>query len=369
MLYIGVAWIFANSLVVEWLFKGLENFKYITVRAIIVRIIYVISVFLFVRESDDYVIYFLLTTLVIVINAFINQSYSRKFVSFSLKQINLRPFLDSFIILGVYKILTSMYTSFNVMFLGSTCGDIEVGLYSTSVKMYGIIMSFFSAFTGVMLPRMSAVVAEERDAEFKRLTSKSVDFLLCFSLPIIIIAEVYAPEIIYIFAGEEFADSVIPMRIVMPLMLVIGYEQIIILQMLFPLKNDKVILANSCVGAVIALLLDFILVPSLGSIGSAIVWCSSEFAVLFSAQYFVTKYMGYKMPLKKIMYSVLLVLPSIFVCLVLNRIVNHWLISMFVGTTFVLVYFFIIEYCFLKNELVVNIFENVKSRLTIKEKR
>lgn len=362
MLYIGVAWVFANSLVIEWLFKGLENFKYITIRAIIIRCIYVAAVFIFVRNPEDYVIYFILTTLITVVNALINQSYSRQFVRFSITNVDLKPFLSPFIILGIYKILTSMYTSFNVMFLGAVCGDSEVGLYSTSVKMYGIIMSFFTAFTGVMLPRMSAVVAEGKEKEFKRLTSKSIDFLLCFSLPIIVISEVYAPNIIRIIAGEGFAGSVLSMRIVMPLMLVIGYEQIIIIQMLFPLKKDKVILINSCVGAVVALLLDFILVPQFGNVGSAIVWCCSEITVLVSAQFFVSKYVGYQFPAKKIFVSVLVLAPSIAAVIFINNILDNWLVSMFVGSFFVLSYYVIVEYFLLKNIIVVEVVDRIKSR-------
>ena len=60
--------------------------------------------------------------------------------------------------LGVYLLLTSMYTSYNVTFLGFVSGDMQVGYYSTSVKLFNIILALFSAFTGVMLPRMSLLI-------------------------------------------------------------------------------------------------------------------------------------------------------------------------------------------------------------------
>ena len=180
MLYIGAARILAGSLLVEWLFKGLEEFRFITIRAILVRIVFVVCVFVFVRDSNDYETYFLLTVLITVFNAIINVFYSRRFVQFSFHRVCLKQYLKPFIVLGIYQVLTAMYLSFNVIYLGAKCGDLEVGYYSAATKLYTIIMSFFTAFTGVMLPRMSSLVADGKDDEFKDMTKKSIDFLLSF---------------------------------------------------------------------------------------------------------------------------------------------------------------------------------------------
>ena len=82
LVYIGILKILSTTFLLDWLFKGLENFKYITIRALIIKCLYVISVFVFVRKSEDYYIYFLLTSLLITFNSVCNCSYARKFVSF-----------------------------------------------------------------------------------------------------------------------------------------------------------------------------------------------------------------------------------------------------------------------------------------------
>ena len=115
MLYIGTAKILCTTLTVEWFFKGLEDFRYITVRAIIIRIIYVLSVFVFVRGQEDYVTYFVLSTLAVVVNAVVNLIYARRFVSLTIRDLNIRRFLRPFFVLGIYLILTQMYGSFNVL--------------------------------------------------------------------------------------------------------------------------------------------------------------------------------------------------------------------------------------------------------------
>ena len=362
LLYIGIARLFCGSLLIEWLFKGVEDFKFITIRSLAIRFIFVFLVFIFVRDEDDYVVYFLLTSLTVAVNAIVNILYARKFVDYSFRGINIRPYIKPFIVLGIYQILTAMYTSFNVMWLGSKCGDIEVGYYSTATKLYILIMSVFTAFTGVMLPRMSSYVAEGKREDFKQMIVKSIDFLLLFSIPLIVFTEAFAPQIIRIIAGSGYEGAILPMRLVMPLMLIIGYEQIIIMQMLMPLSKDKAILVNSIVGATVGISLNVIIVPIWASIGSAIVWIGSEIAVLISAQCFVTKYTGYIFPFKKIISSVICYMPLFLFCFFLSKTSTNWIVAMIVGIVVVALCSFFIELYILKNELLRGNFHMIKSR-------
>lgn len=291
LLWIGTGQLFFNFLTIEWFYKGIENFKYITIRSIAVRFIQVILTFVVVRSPDDYINYFLLQFITVVINALINIIYSRNFVSFSLRDVDVRPYLKSFFVLGTYSILTSMYTTFNTMYLGIISTDTEVAYYTVATKLYTIILALFTAFTGVMLPHNSALMAEGRIDEFKTLLVKSFKFLLVFSIPVITLTEILAPLIIRIIAGPGYEGAILPMRLVMPLVFIIGAEQILIIQTLIPLKKDKAILLNSVIGATLGVLLNIILVPELLSIGSALVWIICEVVILMLSGVFVIKYM------------------------------------------------------------------------------
>lgn len=362
LLYIGVSRILCTAFVAEWFFKGIEDFRYITICSIIIRSLYVISVLIFVRDANDYILYFLLTTLTYVFNVIVNLVYLKKFVNITFDNLNFRPYVKPIVILGIYSILTQMYGSFNVIFLGDRCGDIEVGYYSTTVKLFGIIMSVFSAFTGVMLPRMSSLLSEGKKEEFKNVTSKSIDFLLIFCFPIIIIAEVFAPQIVTIIAGHGYEGAILPLQIVMPLMLIIGYEQIIIIQMLMPLEKDNAILTNSILGASIAIILNFLIVPRFAAVGTAIVWIACEIAVGLSAQFFVTKYTGYKFPFKKIFRYILAYLPALAGCVFILEQIQYGYMSFVVGILFIGCYFFGIEYYVLKNQIWIELVGSVIKR-------
>lgn len=292
LLWIGIGQLFFNFLTIEWFYKGIEDFKYITVRSVAVRLIQVVLTFVVVRQPDDYVNYFLLQFITVVLNALINIVYSRNFVSFSFKDINVRPYLKSFFILGLYSIMTSMYTTFNTMYLGIVSDDTHVAYYSVATKLYSIVLALFTAFTGVMLPRNSALIAEGRMVEFRAMFAKSVKFLLVFSLPAIAVTEIFAPLIIRIMAGSGYDGAILPFRLVMPLVLIIGMEQILVIQTLMPLKKDRTILVNSVIGSILGLLLNVILVPKLQSVGSALVWICCELAILLLSAVAVKRYAG-----------------------------------------------------------------------------
>lgn len=319
LMYIGILKLIFNYLLIEWFYKGIEDFKYIAVRTIIVKFLYVVSVFVFVRDREDYTVYFFLLTMMVVLNAIINILHSRKYVRIRISGISLKPYIKSFLILGLYFMLTSMYTSFNVVYLGFIAGETEVGYYTTATKLYSILLALFTAFTSVLMPRMSSLLSENKLEEFKTLFNKSVYILTGMTIPLILFSEFFAPEIIRLISGSGYDGAIIPMRIIMPLMLIIGYEQILVIQTLMPLKKDKVVFINSGIGAVISIFANILLVPSLQSIGSAIVWFISELTILLLSQHYVSKYIGMNFKIDLIIKNLLYNIPFLILLFVFHQ--------------------------------------------------
>lgn len=363
LFYIGAAKILFNALMVEWLYTGLENFRYITLRSLIFKMIYVLSIFVFIKCPEDYVKYFVINSSLVIVNSLANILYSKKYVYFSFKNLYIKKYLAPYFLLGVYMLLTSMYTSFNVAYLGFVSGTIQVGYYTTAVTLYKLILAFFTAFSNVMMPRMSSLLADEKIDDFLRLINKSVDVLLTFVLPLVILGFVFSDSIIRIIAGPGYEGAIIPMRIIMPLLLIIGYEQILVIQILMPLKKDKSILVNSFMGALVGLSLNILIVPLLNSIGSAIVWVSSELTVLIFSQYYVSKYIPYSFPFRKLAKRLLWAIPAIVMCMLLNIHITSCVLSLIGGVVVVCGYFGILEFYYYKNTFLMECFDNIKTMM------
>ena len=327
LFYIGTAKILFTVFLVEWFFTGVENFRYITLRSILIKVLYIISVFLFVRDTSDYRLYFILTVGVVVLNALINQLYIRKFVRVRWNNIQLFKYLKQNVTLGIYTLMTSMYLTFNVMYLGLVSNNTEVGYYTTAFKLYSVILGFFTAFTNVMLPRMSSLLANGEKDRFQELVNRSFSVMATCCIPLILCCMIMAPQIVYILSGPGYEGAILPMRIIMPAAFAVGVAQVLAIQVLMPMKKDKVLLIASIIGAVVSLLINLLVVPSVKSVGSAVVLLCSEMGVTGMYVWYVLSQELILIPIKAIGKNVLFSLPSVVICLGCGRWIDNELLG------------------------------------------
>lgn len=342
-----------NCLMVEWLYKGLEDFKLITLRSVVVKSIYVVAVFILVRERGDIWLYYLLSTLMVIANALVNIVFARRKVSLVFSGLDLKATFRSLIALGVYLIMTSMYTTFNTTFLGFVSGETEVGYYSNATKIYYMVMAVFTAFTSVMIPRMSELVSSGETERFKSFFQAAVDILFGFSFPIIIWMVFAASDIVRVIAGPEFGGSVLPMQVIAPLVFIIGYEQILALQTLLPLGKDKILLRNSVIGAILGVVLNCVLVPFFASLGASIVWIVTEVLVLVLSQIAVYQELRISFPIREIIKNIGVYLPLVALLAILSFVTISSPLRLVCATAIVGAYIFVYQVIIRKNELLV----------------
>jgi O-antigen/teichoic acid export membrane protein len=356
---IGVVRLIFNFLCIEWLFKGLEDFRYITLRSVIIRTLYVIAVFVFVRKPGDYGIYYLLFTLTFLGNALVNLFYSRRYVSFSWKHLSLRALAGPYFLIGLYTIMTSMYTTFNVVFLGFVSTEEQVGFYGSATKIFGMVIALFTAFTTVMLPRMSSVLAEGREDEFRRIVQKVLRVLFCLGIPLILLMEAEATDIIRIISGEGFEGAIVPMQIIAPLILVIGMEQILVLQTMMPKKCDREVLVNSIIGATVGVFLNILLVRRLEAVGSSIVWLLSELVVLAGAIVVVSRRVGIRFPIRSLLLEIGKYLFLIVLLWITSLIPGPFYVRFIIASGVTGLYFLLLNFVLIPNPDIIELWMSV----------
>ena len=355
LLYIGVGKLFFNYMLINWFFQGLENFKYIAARTIFVKILFVISVFLFVKTETDVKLYYFLVALTWAGNGIINFIYAKKYVSFNFTLKINKAIIGSFFILGVYWFMNSMYTTLNVAFLGFATNDIEVGYYTTANKLLTVIMTMFTALTSVMVPRVSVALKSNDNSEAKALIRKAINALMLFAIPLIFFVFPFSQELIYLMSGKGYEGATTPLQIMTPLFFLVGYDQIIVLQTLLPMGKDKDILRNSILAASVGIISNIFLTLNFGKNGSAIVLILAELSVLLSSQFCVTKYLGLKIPFKLIIKHIIGFSPIIIICYVIKYFINSYVISLIVSASIICCYIFLAVRFILKNSILTNL--------------
>lgn len=351
LFYIGAFKLFFNLFLIEWLYRGLENFRYITICSLLLRFVYVIALFVLVNDEGDSLIYYLITVLLVVFTAFINILYSNKYVKFRFAYIsNVKFYIKPYICLGFYLILTSLYTTFNVIYLGFVSTQEEVGYYITALKLYTIILGMFTAFTNVMMPHMSALLVSNSVEKVASLIRGSLFLVISICIPVICYVFFMASDIIFIIAGEGYEEAVILTQIIIFVIAFVGFAQVVAIQVLIPLRKDGIVLWASFIGALVGIISNIIFVRDLASLGTAITLCISEFVVTSVLLLYAIRKKFVNFPwaflLKSILYSVPIYLS--INCFMLSCHINSmW--RLIISILLYLLAFIVIQIYFLKN--------------------
>ena len=360
--WVGTSKIILNVFLVEWLFRGLQNFKYITLQTLFSRTLYVIAIFIFVRQRDDYDVFFIITMAQVLINALINWNYSRKYVSFNFSLKGVRKYVSPLFSWGLNILLLSFYTTFNVMYLGFSCDSKAVGYYTTAIKLYAIILSVLQAYNGVYIPYLNTLSAKGDMSEFIKVINKSFNIVSTFTIPMVAFCYIMAPEIIMLIAGEEFGSSVLPFRILLFQIIIIGISQITNSQILLSLKKDKEILISTMIGSITMLALVVLFVPKYAQVAAAAAVLIShvvEFVFLF---YYAKKSLNFNFPFTAFLKTGFYTIPIILICLLGDILFYNWVEKLLFTTIISSLYYVLIQYYLVKNELLINMIHKIIKR-------
>ncbi len=365
MLYVGIIKLILNLFVIEWFFTGMEEFQYITNRSIFIKIVYAACVFLFIKEASDYKLYYILSVAMVGLNATVNIAYCTKFVRFTLKAINFRPYLKAFLIMGLYLLLTNVYTYLNPVWLGFVTNTDEVGYFTTATKLHTLIMAVLWSLSNILFPRVSNLLAEGKETEFWNKINTSFEAIFLFAFPTIVYLLVAGPELLHLIVGDGFEGAYLPLRIITPLVLIIGIEQILVIQILMALHNDSLVLLNSFIGALVAFLLNVLITGYLGSLGSAIVWLVSENVVMVLSILAIYRKYNYSMPYKRVCSYCIAYIPLLITSILIYTYLGNSFLMLVIVAAWVAFYTVLNEMFILKNKVFLLLLNTLYSRLKV----
>ncbi len=131
LIYIGCLYILFNSFMIEWYYQGVEKFKFIAQRTIFIKVITAILILCLVRTSTDYVTYYSVTVLSIMLNGAVNFWYFLKnFYKRSNNKINMARHFKPLLVLFSMSFSVSVYTLFDSIILGMLKSPSEVSMYT-----------------------------------------------------------------------------------------------------------------------------------------------------------------------------------------------------------------------------------------------
>lgn len=282
LLYVVVsATIILTSIGMEWIYKALEQYTYITIRSIVFKFVALVAMFLLVHEQSDYVIYGGITILAASASNIFNFINVHKYIDLKpVGNYDFKRHLKPVSIFFAMACATTIYTHLDTVMLGFMKTDADVGYYNAAVRIKSILVSIVTSLGAVLLPRASYYVQNGQMEEFQRITKKALNFVFLIATPMMLYFIFFAKEGIYFLSGKAYTGSILPMQIIMPTLLFIGLTNILGIQMLVPLGREKTVLYSEIAGAVTDVILNLILIPRYASAGAAIGTLVAEAVVL-----------------------------------------------------------------------------------------
>lgn len=273
--------IFLNTIGMEWLFKGLEEYTYITVRSIIFKIIGLILVFLLIHSKSDYIIYGAIIIISGYLAFILNFVYSFKWINFKpLKNYNLKQHLKPIFVFFAMSCAITIYTNLDTVMLGFMKTNVDVGYYSVAIKIKNVLIGLITSLGTVLLPRCSYYIKQNLFDEFKIVSSKAMSFIFVLSIPLMMYFIFFAKYSILFLFGSAFYGSIVPMQVIMPTLLFIGITSLIGFQIMVPLGKENLMLYSVIVGAIVDIIMNFILIPKYSASGAALGTVIAELVVL-----------------------------------------------------------------------------------------
>ena len=178
-----IPYVFSCFFEISWFFYGMEEFKLMVKRNTFIKIITMIMIFIFVKDSSDVWIYVLINSLSILFGQIIlwtkiPKMINRSAICFSDILVHLKPNL----ILFVSVLAVSVYTLMDKIMIELLSDTIQVGYYENSEKVFNIAISLIGAIGAVMLPRISNLIENDSSKIVKDYMDKSLKYIMIFSI-------------------------------------------------------------------------------------------------------------------------------------------------------------------------------------------
>jgi O-antigen/teichoic acid export membrane protein len=318
-LFVNIGFIvFLAPFMLNWLFQGLEDFKYIASRNISFRVVGLILMFLIIKDTSDYTVYGLIMAFIILGHFLINIIYANKRPKFSFKNIDIKKHIKPSLLTLPATLVAIVLIQVGSIMLGFLGTNRDVAFFSIPAQIVMILTAIMTALSFVMVPRLTVLLKQGGD-QHKKTASEvmSLSWLLVFPMCIGLI--MISDELIFVFAGDAFSPAAASLKIGALRVVAIAISGFAGAQVLVANGEEKKLFTSLIAGITFMIAIDFMLIPALGHVGAMIGAVCAEFLMGGLQLYLGRKYFSLDMFLNFSMLKyILAALTFIPICLLIK---------------------------------------------------
>lgn len=283
--------ILASMVDISWFFQGIEDFKKIVVRNFIIKIVGVALIFLFVKTSDDLLLYVTCHSAILFFANLSMWGYIPKLVDrVRIRKLEIKKHIRPTIVLFLPQIATSVYTVLDKTMIGLlTSVEEEVAYYEQGQKIVKMIMTLITSLGTVMMPRVANLFKQNKMDKVKNYLEKSFRFVFFLSFPMMFGVMAVSCNIVPWFFGPGYDKVITNMIVIAPILVIIALSNIMGTQYLLPTGRQKEYTFSVVIGCIVNFSMNLLLIPLFFSIGAAVATVIAETCVTGVQVYFTRK--------------------------------------------------------------------------------
>jgi len=306
---------------INWFFFGMEMFDKTVIRNTIVKVTTTLLIIFLVKTKEDVEKYAIIMSVGYLCSQLALWPYLPKYVCFKkVKWNNIKQHILPNLTMFLPVIAISVYKIMDKIMLGMMTTKAVVGYYENAEKIVNVPIAVIAAFGTVMLPRITALISENKDNEVAQFRDLAVMIITALSSGACFGIIGISDSLSLWMWGKDFEISGVVMKYLSITLLFLGIGNVIRTQFLIPYKHDKIYIFSAFLGAVVNIVLNTLLIPHYGAIGAAIGTICAEVMVCLYQLIMVKN----NLPLRKyakdmllfcvagaVMLFVILIIPSV----------------------------------------------------------
>ena len=245
--YLTFGVVIGQTMFPVWFFQGMEDMKYITYINLLIRTIYTVAIFIFIKTQADYYIVPIIRALGAIFASFIAiYIINREFkIAFKLQPSKiLHHYCKEAYHIFISNIAISLYTVSTTFILGLFTNNTIVGYFAAADRIIQALKGLTGPISQAIYPFISKKVSNSKEEGMRviRLAAKYIGSLTgVISLSILI----FAGPLVHILLGSQYENSVSVLRIMSVLPFLIGLSNVFGIQTMVTFGRKKILQQNS----------------------------------------------------------------------------------------------------------------------------
>lgn len=325
-LIVGIS-IVLNIFNISWLYEGLEDFRFTSLRNLAFKAIALTSLVLFVRKPDDYLIYAAIGVIGVAGNNIVNLFFSSRHAKFTLNGLHFKRHFKSIFYLVAVNLAIELYSLMDVTMMNFMTTKDNIAYYKYGHSIHLMLLQLINTFTMVLVPRIAFYYREGQFSDFNQLISKAQKLIVICAIPMIVGIYFAADILLVQIYGDQYIASAKILKLFSILLLITPTGYLLGSRVLLVAGKEKFMVYCVGIGAMVNLIANFLLIPRYSIVGATVASILSELIVMIIYVNLGKKYFkleGVKKTFGKVLLAASITALYLYACTRIN--VNPWLV-------------------------------------------